>query len=246
MPYSSPDSNILFPKDIKRQENDDKKQPLRKIVKISFLITYICLITTGTITFIEALRTNNPLVRHVMNLETCISIVAGYFYSTFIAVIDEYGIKNEPIDWKEITLTRYVDWAITTPMMLLTLCIFMSIHTKIPIHLGTISAIVALNYLMLAIGYLGELGTVSRFIATTVGFVALFLMFSIVFFVFVQKSKGWDCWMFLGIYAVIWSLYGVSYLIQEEYKNIIMNILDCSAKCFVGLGLWLYYVHILR
>jgi hypothetical protein len=236
---SSSGSNVLLHK-------KDKEKPVNKVVKLSFLITYILLITTGTITFIEAIRTENPLIRHVMNLETCISIVAGYFYSTFIAAIDEYGKKGEPIDWKEITQTRYVDWAITTPMMLLTLCIFMSIHTKTPIHLGVISAIVALNYLMLSIGYLGEVGTVSRFMATVVGFVALFLVFAIVFFVFVQKSKGWACWLFLGIYSLIWSIYGLAYLMTEEYKNIVMNILDCTAKCFVGLGLWLYYVHILR
>ena len=33
--------------------------------------------------------------------------------------------------------------------------------------------------------------------------------------------------------------------IKEEYKNIIMNVLDCVAKCFIGLGLWVYYTKIL-
>ena len=36
----------------------------------SFTLTYILLITTGTITLIEALRTKIPLVRHIFNLET--------------------------------------------------------------------------------------------------------------------------------------------------------------------------------
>ena len=49
----------------------------------SFYLTYVLLLTTGTITFIEALRNKIPMVQHIMNLETCISVVAGYFYSMF-------------------------------------------------------------------------------------------------------------------------------------------------------------------
>ena len=35
--------------------------------------------TTATITFIEAMRTKVPKIRHMLNLETCISVVAAYF-----------------------------------------------------------------------------------------------------------------------------------------------------------------------
>ena len=42
----------------------------------SFTLTYILLLTTGTITLIEALRTKIPLVRHIFNLETVISVIA--------------------------------------------------------------------------------------------------------------------------------------------------------------------------
>ena len=100
----------------------------------SFTITYALMITTGTITFIEAIRTNDAFVRHVMNLETCISIVAAYFYSLFIKTISEQ--KNESktedtkYDWKSITRTRYIDWMITTPMMLLALCLVLSRNSQ--------------------------------------------------------------------------------------------------------------------
>jgi hypothetical protein len=29
--------------------------------------------------------------------------------------------------------------------------------------------------------------------------------------------------------------------LNDEYKNIMLNILDCIAKCLIGLGLWAYY-----
>ena len=60
------------------------------LIHFSFMITYVILLTTATITFIEALRTQNPRIRHILNLETCISCVAGYFYGLFIVKINLY------------------------------------------------------------------------------------------------------------------------------------------------------------
>jgi hypothetical protein len=34
-------------------------------------------------------------------------------------------------------------------------------------------------------------------------------------------------------------------MLDEEYKNIGMNVLDLCAKCFVGLGLWGYYAKVI-
>ena len=86
------------------QEKEEKlKNPVNYYVKFSFIITYILLLTTATITFIEAMRTNVPTVRHVLNLETCISVVAGYFYSVFVEKIEEYGKADIPINWADIT-----------------------------------------------------------------------------------------------------------------------------------------------
>ena len=62
----------------------------------SFYITYSFLITTGTITFIEALRTNIVSMRHILNLETCISIIAAYFYGNFITMLAP--MKKQIID----------------------------------------------------------------------------------------------------------------------------------------------------
>jgi hypothetical protein len=59
------------------------------LVLNSFYMTYVFLLTTGVITFIEALRTPIPMVRHILNLETCISIVACYFYGLFISTVNK-------------------------------------------------------------------------------------------------------------------------------------------------------------
>ena len=90
-----------------------------RLVKTTFYVTYVFLLTTATITFIEAMRTNVSRVRHILNLETCISVVAAYFYGVFMEKIN----KQENVDYKEINIVRYTDWAITTPIMLLVLCL---------------------------------------------------------------------------------------------------------------------------
>ena len=101
-----------------KKDNEIEEDNNHKLISFSFYITYVFLLTTGTITFIEAMRTNNAEVRNILNLETCISVVAAYFYGKFVDELDE---KN--INFNEINDTRYVDWSITTPIMLLVLCL---------------------------------------------------------------------------------------------------------------------------
>jgi hypothetical protein len=202
-------------------------------------------LTTATITLIEALRTKSPYVRHILNLETAISIVAGYFYSIFVSQIEKFSDKGMEIDWADITKTRYIDWSITTPMMLLALCLVLSHNAEKSVKLGVIGLIVLLNYAMLYIGYLGETATINRYVGTILGFVPFGIMFSVIYYQFVKPVKSFSNNILFMMYLVIWSLYGVVYMFNEEYKNIAMNILDCTAKCLVGLGLWAYYAKII-
>jgi bacteriorhodopsin len=211
------------------------------ILKNTFSTTYTLLLTTAVITFIEAMRTPNPRIRHILNLETCISCVACYFYGVFITKID----KNN-VDWKDITETRYIDWSITTPMMLLALCLVLSMNTKTVIHFKTIFFIIILNYLMLLIGYLGEINIISRFNGMILGFIPFILMYYIIYINYVKPIYVYANYIIFGIYLIVWSLYGVVYLFDEETKNILTNMLDLTAKCVVGLGLWIYYTKIVE
>lgn len=235
-----------FVQESEKEKEEIAKNPVQYYVKFSFMITYILLLTTATITFIEAMRTKTPEIRHVLNLETCISIVAGYFYSIFISKIDEYDKTDKKINWNDMTKTRYIDWSITTPLMLLTLCIVLGMNTNTSVKLSTYLAIVILNYVMLYFGYLGEVGEISRFVAMVLGFIAFFIMFFIIFATFVIPKYVLDNYVLYTMYLGVWGIYGIVYMFSEEYKNIIMNILDCIAKCLIGIGLWAYYTKIIR
>lgn len=245
MSTSSNASTSLIGIDTEKSKEEKRKNPVQHYVKFSFVLTYILLLTTGTITFIEAIRTQIPAVRNILNLETAISVIAGYFYSVFVAQIDKFDQDDKPINWKDITKTRYVDWSITTPLMLLVLCSVLGLNTNVKVKGLTILSIIVLNYMMLYTGYLGEVGQLGRFAAMVTGFIPFVVLFSIIFIVFILPKYVRANYVLFSIFVSIWALYGLVYLLSEEYKNIAMNVLDCIAKCFVGIGLWAYYTKII-
>lgn len=226
----------------KVQENEKAITPKFNTVKMTFYFTYVLLLTTGTITFIEALATTNPLIRHVMNLETCISIIAGYFYSVFINKITTVA---GTIDYKEINDMRYNDWFITTPLMILVIMLSLSYNNKESVHAGTYITAVLLNFGMLYSGYLGDTKKISKTAGCIIGFIFFVALFTLIYFNFVKGSSKSFNFILFSLYFVLWGLYGFVYLLEEEDKNIIYNVLDVSAKCFVGLGLWAYFTKIL-
>ena len=211
-------------------------------VKNSFYFTYIFLLTTGIITFIESLRNPVPQIRHIMNLETCISIVASYFYGLFIKEIEtaekETKLKakstnenNEQIDAilpiKKINDMRYSDWVITTPLMLLVLSLVLSYENKIAIKLSSLFLLLIFDFLMLISGYLGEIGTISRASGTIAGYVGFFLLFGTLWNTYMSGSRVTNqSKLVFVIYFVLWTLYGVAYQANESIKMISYNILD--------------------
>ena len=218
------------------------------LVKVTFYITFAFLVTTGTITFIEAVSTSNRFVRHALNLETCISIVAGYYYGQFLKKIDvDEGdlstLDDSKIDFKSINQFRYVDWAITTPIMLLVLLIVFGINTaNMMPSIGFFAVILLINYLMLLFGFLNDSREKKNIWYQILGFISFFLLFGIIGMKYI-----WITAPILAnnviyyIYFFLWIFYGIFHLLKDEkIKNIGYNILDLFSKCFVGIFFWAY------
>lgn len=227
----------------------------------SFYITYIFLITTSVITFIEALRSPIPQVRHILNLETCISVIASYFYGLFIEQInkaqkddstkenfttDDYtkdkntdSVDNIPLE--KINNMRYSDWVITTPFMLLALSMLLGYENKIAVRFKSFIWVLISNLFMLGFGYSGEIGLLNRNLASFMGFLFLLLTFGIIWKLFMTCAKAtYQSKLIFWLYLGLWSLYGVFYHANEATKMIGYNMLDLTAKAFVGIFFWLY------
>ena len=207
-------------------------------VIFSFYITYAFLMTTATITFIEAIRTRDKQVRNILNLETCISIVAAFFYGLFIVKLNaSKGI----IPYHEITLNRYVDWSITTPIMLLVLLLAFCYNTKQNVTLLSLVLVLVLNYGMLFFGFLGESGLWDKMYANMVGFVFFITLYGYIYVEYIHNHNIFDNNILYYSFLVLWALYGVAYWAEESIKNVSYNVLDLCSKCFVGIFFWAYF-----
>ena len=236
----------------------------------SFYITCAFLVTTGTITFIEALRTPIAPMRHILNLETCISIVAAYFYGKFVSMLEP--VKREIVDGRdedednkdnkdkskmleklqhEINDTRYVDWMITTPIMLLVLVLAFQYNSgaKNGIRFMDYVVILALNYGMLGTGYLGEHEVIQKPLANMVGFGFFGLMYGFLYYKYLMKTKNGNNannQLLFAVFFILWAFYGIFYLMKESLKNTGYNVLDLFSKCFVGIYFWSYSSNIFQ
>jgi bacteriorhodopsin len=175
-------------------------------------------------------------VRQILSLETCIALVAAYFYSIFKS--------KSSSNWSKLTQLRYLDWAFTTPMMLLGLCLFLAFNSKTTVGLFTYLGIVILDYFMLYFGYLGETKQMERTSANIIGFIGYIGIFVLIFKNYVKNSKF--NYAIFTIYAIIWASYGLVYFLDDYNKNLAMNWLDLFAKSLVGIGMWAYFTKVVK
>jgi len=204
-------------------------------LKNTFTASYLVLMGYTGLTLIEALRTNNTNVRHVMNIETTVSLVAGLAYSIFNEMI-----KQPTVDLHEITKIRYIDWSITTPLIILVILLFYggSIHPQASVY-GTL---ILLNWGMLLFGYLGEQGIIDKMAGCGLGFVFFIAMLYTLYSCCVPSKANPTVFF---IFAIIWTFYGIAYLLDEERKNMAYNVLDVISKAIFGVVLYLYYGKVL-
>jgi sensory rhodopsin len=219
------------------EAKEQKVQVLSQTTRNTFFSSYLVLFGYTIITLVEAIRTPSVVVRHIMNIETAVSLVAGLVYGFF-----NEEIKNPGVDLKKITQMRYVDWSITTPLILLVILLFY--NGEGTVDFKTYGGLVALNAGMLLTGYMGETGAMSKLMGGVTGFAFFFAMLFLFFTCCIPKNKPQ---MVFYMFAVIWALYGVAYFLEdEEAKNISYNILDVIAKALFGVVLWAYYGKVLK
>jgi bacteriorhodopsin len=202
-------------------------------------ISIIIQLITGGIDLYALLKLNVPekiqKFKDLLKIELGVQTVEFLFYIWLVLNITKK---------KNITRFRYLDWFITTPIMLITLMIFYdkksnSVKEFINSNKKEIGLVVTLNSFMLIFGFLGELNLITYNLGGIFGFIPFLMMFKIIYdkYVFDNKDKRIFYYFF-----IFWSLYGVAYFQRYELKNSIYNILDLFAKNGFGLFLvWILY-----
>ena len=185
------------------------------------------------------LKNNNKILYDTFITELIVQVIEGIFYFYIIKTFENN---------KNITNIRYIDWTITTPIMLITTILFMEYENQINNKKLTsinilkenkddIIKILMYNYLMLLFGYLAENNNYYKNEFILVGFVFFVLTFYNIWNKF-AKNKLINKQLFIFMF-IIWALYGISAYMPKLQKNICYNILDVISKNFYGL--FIYY-----
>ena len=209
----------------------------------SFSVSYLVLFSYTVVTLIEALTTDVRAARHVMNLETAVSVVAGYFYMRFAGMAQEPGFKPS-----DVMPYRYLDWSITTPMLLLAMMLYLSPARSAGVPWHTFALALVLDYCMLGAGYVGESGRADRATSGLVGFACFAGLVAVIWHAFRPEILGSASnKVVFGAFAVVWSMYGVVYYVRDERtRAIAYNVLDVVAKAMLGMYMWATVGHVLR
>jgi hypothetical protein len=194
-------------------------------------------VITGLIEVLSLLIKVPPkllLLKQMMMLEVAVQVIEGSFYVYWFYNFNK--ITN-------ITPSRYADWVITTPTMLVNLIfylIFLQQTTTNPTFMElwnqewrTIIPILGLNWLMLLFGYLGEMAVLPIRLSVSLGFIPFLIYF---FMIYTNYVQGANTTLFYYFF-IFWALYGIAALLPYKMKNNSYNILDLFAKNFFGIYL---------
>jgi len=221
-----------------------KHQLIFDTAKVSLLIQFL----TGVVG-IQGLLIDIPekhhILKDILTLETIVQFIEFVYYIWLI-----YCFKQLTYD---ITFTRYFDWFLSTPIMIVSTILFLEYNTKLDKsdsekseilyvsdilrnNFEIISMILIANFGMLFSGFLGERGVLSRNMGFLLGTVAFCYSFYLIYdrFVGVNMTNQYLFWFMY----IVWSFYGIAYLFSYETKNIAYNILDVISKNFYGLFLF--------
>jgi hypothetical protein len=204
----------------------------------SLLASILIQVITGIIeisTLFFRIPSEYAILKQMMILEVIVQCIEGSFYIYWFFHFK--AITN-------ITPSRYFDWMITTPTMLVNLIMYLHfLGSKEPLDFftvlnqewNTILTVVLLNWLMLFFGYLGETSIIPVYTGVTLGFIPFFLYYYLIY-----KKYGLLSTEGMGLFyyfLFFWSLYGVVAVLPYTLKNMCYNILDLFAKNFFGLFL---------
>jgi bacteriorhodopsin len=94
---------------------------------------------------------------------------------------------------------------------------------------------------MLYAGYLGETAQIHKMEGFFVGFAGYIGMLLTIWCYFVHTQERYHQKLIFFVFAIIWSFYGIAYLLDPHTKNLVYNILDVFSKTMFGLFMWAYY-----
>jgi hypothetical protein len=179
----------------------------------------------------------DEFLKDLLRVELFVQVIEFIFYVWLFYYFNRVS--------RNITPYRYLDWSFTTPLMLITLSGFLQYDGETASRLsdfvwnnaGSLVKIVFLNAAMLLFGFIGELGYLSPYLSTALGFIPFIVNFNYIKETYLKSSEDKIKNIVFYWFLFTWSLYGVFALMNYTSKNTGYNILDIFSKNFFGLFL---------
>jgi hypothetical protein len=212
----------------------DEKYLFYITLVISIVVQLITGITGIAVFFVEV-PIAYLIIRQLLILELVVQIFEGIFY--FWLAYNFTKVIN-------VTPKRYIDWAITTPTMLITLMVYLiylnrtsdlEFFTVLKDNSSVFVPVVLLNWLMLLFGYLGEMRIIPVLLGTFLGFIPFSLYYYIIYVNYVAPTEVGH--LLFWYFFFFWSMYGFVAVLPYYIKNSFYNILDLFSKNFFGIFL---------
>ena len=215
---------------------------VNKTLIISLIVQFITFIASiDGLTFY--LNKKHYVLKEIFVLETIVQAVEAFMYIWII-----FAVSN----FETMIQRRYIDWMITTPIMLINTIVFMdyintlssdkiiSFSDFIRNNIYTILVIIVCNGLMLLFGYLGETKAINKHFSIFIGFIFFFIVFFTIYNTYIDHTNinRLSVNLFYFVF-IVWGLYGIAALLKPKLKNICYNFLDIISKNFYGL--YIYY-----
>lgn len=208
-------------------------------LNISFTVAFIILLTILFFILIQIFKNEDYKINNILSLECAVLFIASFFYYKFIKLTSLENINN--FDYKKIINYRYIDWSLTTPILLLALLLFIQYFNNKLVNFWNYLVVFILNYVMLYFGYLGENKKIDKMIALFIGFIAFIIMFLFIYFKFIINNKSSIINILFIVFIIIWGSYGLIYLLKDEPKNHWYNHQDIISKGLFSTFITFYF-----
>lgn len=215
-----------------------------KTAKLSLFVQLAFVGITGASLFVTVPK-GHDLLTSIVILETASQVIEFTYYTASIYVFGRIA-----------TWTRYIDWFLSTPIMLISTMAFLAYldvdgkprpthmsHLFDDDHAVPTAAVLGFNFLMLCFGLLTETRYIDSRYGLTLGMVAFLGSFYVMFASYVRRPNPVSIVLFMFVY-VVWGLYGVAATLSNVSKNVCYNFLDVVSKNFYGAFLLAYVVAI--
>jgi bacteriorhodopsin len=190
------------------------------------------------------LNDDQVILNQILLLETIVQFIEFSFYIWLVFNFSKIKVN--------VSLIRYLDWFITTPTMLFSIISFfiyqnvkpesLSLKNIFYDNINILTWIFGLNAFMLILGFLGEIKLIKKYLATILGFFGLIGAYYLIYTNFVGDNLMNNFLFWFNF--ILWSLYGIAYMLSFKNKNIFYNILDVFAKNINGLLILAYILYV--